>query len=179
MKKSFSLLVALMVLAAAFTGCKRGEDDPALSFASRDGRLMRGWKLAAWDKLTTTDINGTVFTSTKSYDGTLLTTVNTAGISSSKSYTLELTFDKHGSLSVKEVEDGDLMSDISYWQWLNADKKKVVLVLNSGVFGGSFYVNRLSSKELVLESNYTEVDDPSNTDITTVTVTETISFDAI
>lgn len=168
-----------MVLVAAFSGCKRGEDDPALSFSSRDGRLMRAWKLVGWEKLTSTDINGTIFTSSKSYDGTLMTTVNTSGNSSSKSYTLEVTFDKQGSLSVKEVEDGDLLSDVSYWQWLSSDKKKVVLLLNSGVFGGAFYVNRLSSKELVLENNFTEVDDPDGTDIVTTTVTETISFEAI
>jgi hypothetical protein len=179
MKKSHLLLLLCLVTASVSTGCKRGEDDPAISLTSRDGRLMREWKLVGWDRVVTENDNGVETVSTRSYDGTVLTTTNGNGNTSTRTYSLDLVFDKNGYFEATEVEDGDLLNDIGYWQWLNSDKNKVVLLLTNNVFGGSLRVRRLSTKDLVLENNYTEVDDPAGTDIITTVTTEKLTFESI
>lgn len=178
MKKTLLYFLTIITLSAGFTGCKRGEDDPALSFASRDGRLMRSWKLTAWDETDTYVTNGSTILGTVAYDGTIRTTT-LAGFSGTESYSLEVTFDKNGICTVTEIIDGDLESDTSYWNWGNSDKKKSFISLSSSVFGGTYYASRLTSKELVIQMNSSSVDDPSGNNIDTETVVRVMTFEAI
>ena len=159
MKKHFSLAFTLALLTVIAFGCKVGADDPA-SLASRDGRLIRGWKLISIAGLSTdvtTVLNITTNSSTTTtYSGTLLTEIDNPGQTSTATYSLEYVIDKAGVLSGTEVNDGAISTFTGNWEWLNNDKNKSELMLNGDVFT----VTRLSSKELVLDqyskSSYTD-----------------------
>jgi hypothetical protein len=45
MKKVFLVMLAALIVIPAFQSCKKGENDPAISFRSRDARLIGNWKL--------------------------------------------------------------------------------------------------------------------------------------
>lgn len=151
MKKHFSLAFTLALLTVIAFGCKVGADDPA-SLASRDGRLIRSWKLISIAGLSTdvtTVLNITTNSSTTTtYNGTVLTEVDNPGQTTTSSYSLEYTIDKGGVLTGTEVNDGATSTFTGTWEWLNNDKNKAELLLD----GNQLVVTRLSSKELVLDS---------------------------
>lgn len=178
MKKIFFLLITLTTLAIGFTGCKRGEDDPSISFSSRDSRLMREWRLTAVDQVDSLSSNGTTTTSTLVYNGTTMT-YTLGSISFTYSYALNITFGEGGVLTVVEVNDGDTESDVTTWQWASADKKKTFISLNSAVVGGLFHLSRLSSKEMVAKQDTREVDDPSGNNIDISTTHSIWTFEAL
>jgi len=57
------LIIAALVVATAFTACKKGKEDPIISFKSRDTRLAGEWKLSA-------RADSTITTSTQKYAAT-------------------------------------------------------------------------------------------------------------
>jgi hypothetical protein len=160
MKKHLSLVLTLALLMAVSFGCKVGADDPGLTFASRDGRLIATWNLTAVDWKTTDIFAGLgTFTETTTYDGSILTVVSSPGGSNTFSYTLQVVIEKDGALTVTETVDGNVTTENDYWQWLNADKNKSSVILNSGsMAGGIWTVRRLTGSELVLERNVKEVE---------------------
>lgn len=146
-----------LLVSVALTGCKVGADDPGLTFSSRDGRLMRVWNLTGYDRVAVDSSSFGVFTATTSYAGGVLTEVDVFG-SSSESYTLVITFDKGGNLTVVETKDGDITEENDAWEWLSADKNKSELLIGGGSdAAGIWSILRLTGKELVLENNIREL----------------------
>lgn len=144
-------------MSVALVGCKVGADDPGLTFSSRDGRLMRAWNLIGYDRVAVDSSDVGIFTNTTSYANGVLTEVGFFG-TSSDSYTLVITFDKGGNLTVVETEDGDITEENDAWEWLSADKNKSELAIGGGSdAAGIWSILRLTGKELVLERNTREL----------------------
>lgn len=135
--KTIFFIAAGAMVAFGASSCKRGKEDPFLSFRSRDGRLAGTWNLTGWEgKTTTTSISGSttsVSTTTRSYTGGTLTatTTNSGGSSSSTSkFNFQMTLEKDGSYSSKIDNfnaSGTLTSSNNgdgYWNWLSDGKNK-------------------------------------------------------
>lgn len=111
MKKVLLSITALALVAGSmtFTSCKKGENDPAISFKSRKGRLAGEWTVSSAE-MSGTNSNtsgGTTTSSTwsRNYDGTTLTEVQTSGNPSTTTTTTNsvsdwsYTFEKDGTWS--------------------------------------------------------------------------------
>ena len=152
MKKTNRIIMILMVVAFAITSlnsCKKGENDPFLSFKSRDSRITGEWKL--------TKIEGTSIqpnytgsgstTTTTTYDGTTMTrTISGQTTPITKKYSLSITLEKDGSAKVNEVEDTETDVFTTRWYWLESAKSKMWI----NIAGDEYLVDQLKNKELVL-----------------------------
>lgn len=189
-KAKFIYIILVGIMALPFiSGCKKGDQDPFLSLRSRDGRLIKEWKLV---KVEGTEISkdsyiSPTITTIYSFDGTTFQCTETTTINSTPTitkttglYTLEIKED--GTLSINETITTSGISSTTTaltskgtWVWATGNKKKDHLLLsfnlsyiNRNYFdGGLVYVSRLSSNELVLnsssaESNATGVSSSSN-----------------
>jgi hypothetical protein len=178
MKNHISLLFTMALVAAVTCGCKVGPDDPGLTWASRDGRIIATWKLIDLDNKIT-DVNGSgTQTTTSTYDGSIAT-VTTAGFTFTYSYALEMMIGEDGALQITETVDGDVTTVNDYWEWGNADKNKSTIVLNGYGAGAQPYsIRRLSSKDLVLERN-TKTVEVNNGSTDSHEENELLTFEAV
>lgn len=160
MNKFIAALV-IGAIAFSFSSCRKGEDDPFLSFSSRDKRIEGTWLL---DNITLTNIEETVneaptggsrtVTRTKTYSidktgaGTLTDVVVDNGTEQSRdvinvgagNFSLDLTINADGTYSAddaiayKAKGGNDLSfsnSAVGGWTWGNADKKKSIISFNA------------------------------------------------
>lgn len=148
-------LLALLSLSALIVlgGCKRGEEDPAIAFSSRDGRIAGEWSLASGSivnkQTTVNSVEGssarTVTVKTESYDiangeATYIRnlTVNEMKQGEDVSYPLKfemfLNIQKDASyvntFSGEFVSSNGFPSDLvdkssGFWSWINSNKNKV------------------------------------------------------
>lgn len=154
-----ALLMLLMVALTVFNSCKKGPEDPFLSFSSRDNRVTAKWKLTKIEGTDVTYFLNSQVTTTITYDGTVYTETPSIGTGSTATGTYELTIDKEGKVSFSEVYTpsggtADIQSGSGTWFWMNADKNKDILYLNVGgqLFSENMcHVNRLSSKDMILQ----------------------------
>jgi hypothetical protein len=145
-KYSFKNLLAILAACLALAGCKVGEDDPAISFRSRDNRLKANWKMAEMNNRYefrtfqpgVTPVTTIIESTFDGYDARVKTTVNGVLVSDS-------TFGM--SYLMKIEEDGDLKYETAIiqfnfsvkptgednWYWLNTDKKKARVYLGSAL----------------------------------------------
>lgn len=142
------LLIPIAVLLIV-SSCKKGEDDPFLSFKSRDARLRGEWKLTERKSL---DSGG----EERTFDGTTMTIKQDGVVTDSYSYSLNYTFEKGGQLKWTRTQDGESYAGNDYWGWHHTNKKKSMLMLYNNDY---YHIRRLSNKELVLEQNYSAVED--------------------
>ncbi len=194
MKKftNYAMLAMFILSLTSLVSCsKKGEDDPFLSFKSRDTRLAGDWTLTSMDgsaKSTsvvrgTTTENSTVVT----YSGSEQTTTPSTGNPSTKKYTLSLVIDKDGTITYTHERfntDGEStgVSTIQgSWNWETTGKRKSGI--NIDISGpsdlplmGSWDVTQLKNKEIVF-SKSTRVETSSNDvekeDISTTSITFT------
>ena len=178
MKKHISLVFTLALLMAVSFGCKVGPDDPGFTFASRDGRLMGDWNLTAVVD-STVDINGAItFITSRTYNGSILTTVTPFG-NSSDSYALTVSITEGGNLTTVETENGDVTTNQSYWEWLGDDKNKSQVLFNDGsMAAGIWDVQGLSTKSLIL-TMHTKETNVSNGNVESREETRRLTFEAI
>jgi hypothetical protein len=93
MKTSIKIAVAALVIASfGFEGCKKGANDPFLSFSSRKARVAGEWKVSAGSG---TNVNGSS-TTTWTYDGAVWTST-TGSNSSTTNMTITMNFEKDGT----------------------------------------------------------------------------------
>lgn len=153
MKKNILVMaLGLLVGSMVLTGCKKGENDPFLSFKSRDARITETWKLVKIDgKEISTDPSGTD-TYTTTFDGTTASEAFNGSVFSTYSYSLTVEIKKDGTYQSIEVTDGDTETIDGRWYWLNSKKNKTSISLDNL---GLFEVNGLKSKELILK-NYSK-----------------------
>jgi len=96
-KKLFAIGLVAIMLATVFVGCKKGENDPALSLASRKARISGVWNLTSAN-YTQVEVDNKAETTTTiySYDGTNMTeTENGEGVT--YPYSEKITINKDGS----------------------------------------------------------------------------------
>jgi hypothetical protein len=157
---SLTLLVLFAFAGIIFGSCKKGENDPAISFKSRDARITAKWKLTKIAS-TYTQVEGPSTTLTLvSFDGFLYTTkISVNGnpvITDTKSGTFEMTIEKEGVMSWNETYINGGTTEARYatgfWRWLDSDKNKSWIYVEGGAyffFSGRYKIDRLASKELV------------------------------
>lgn len=168
MKKSLFILGAALIMVAVPSCTKKGENDPFLSFMSRDARITGKWKLSAYEdeSTTTTVAGGTTFinTSTSNYDGTNMTDTWTSwgGGTNIYTYAREITINKDGTYNLKEVVDGDTQESTGYWWWIDDKKKKTRIAFDDDA--NSMDIDQLKNKEMILINNWSNKDIDSNGD---------------
>lgn len=75
-KVNLILVLVLLMTAAVVPSCRKGSDDPAVSFKSRENRITNSWNLVKYEKnATTQDLNGTTYEYVIYEDGKLKRTV--------------------------------------------------------------------------------------------------------
>jgi len=150
--KKILLAVIVSLIIIVIPSCKKGEDDPFISIRSRDARITAKWKLVNLESTsssatstTTYILNGSILTRTYS-------STSSGSSSSTSSYSLDWEINSDGTFASTEISDGDISTSKSTWYWLNDnnDKTSISLYGGSSLFGGTFTVDRLSSKELIL-----------------------------
>ena len=96
-KNTMIAAVILSTVCAGFVGCKKGENDPFLSFRSRKGRVAGDWTVSAYKETQTQGSN----TTTTNYDGTTWTETDPTGSPSTVTKTVTYTakFEKDGKWS--------------------------------------------------------------------------------
>lgn len=154
MKNLFAILAMASIV--AFGGCKKGEEDPFLSFSSRDSRLEGTWTLSSGSMTTSTlyknqatgstASNTTIKSNTFSLDGTnaaykYAETVN-GDVIDEATYTLpfeiEMTFAKDGTytstftgqnIATNGTPQDVVLSSSGTWSWKDYGKNKAGISL--------------------------------------------------
>ena len=152
-------LVVFWCLALAFSGCKVGDDDPALSFRSRDARLKANWKLMEMNnfvEINSLEAGGVpVRTEIQShYDGyniRVITRVNGVQVSDSTfGYNFLMKLEDAGKISYENTiilgGIGTKSTGADNWYWINTDQKKARVYLGSALqFAATVGVGPLQS----------------------------------
>jgi hypothetical protein len=156
MKKNNFKFALVAVLSLAFlAACKKGENDPFLSLKSRNARITGTWNLKTETTTQTNAFSGTTEVYSTSYDGTNMTVTDPGG-SMSYSYSQTIEINKDGTYKMTRVQDGTTYENQGNWWWVNSKKKKVRIAFDDD--WGSFYIDRLKNKEMVLK-----IDESSST----------------
>lgn len=108
MKKivKLALIAAVAIPSVTFVGCKKGENDPAISLRSRKGRVAGEWTVASGEGKTTSGSS----TTTWKIDGT--TYSYTSGSTTlTSTYEGKYTFEKDGTWTSTTTQSGDGWSE--------------------------------------------------------------------
>jgi hypothetical protein len=116
--KAIKFIILAVLAGSMFFGCKKGDNDPFLSFSSRKARLCGEWLLADGSITKTSASSTETVTYTEStqatFDGTTTTTVP---------YTESFTFEKDGTYKYSSNEDGDTYDETGAWTFGSANKE--------------------------------------------------------
>ena len=163
MKKVKIALLALAAIVLVLPACKKGPDDPFISFKSRDGRLMRGWNLTAIAETVVDGSSTPALTTTTTYNGSsLVTSYSDGSPTTTATGTYTMTIGKNGVVTYTETytapgaTSATVASGTGTWMWWSSSKSKEFLLIDgaSNLFsGGMYFVDELKSKELILEVN--------------------------
>ena len=130
MKKILPFLLVILSL-IAIPSCKKGEDDPFISFRSRDARITAKWKLVNYEYQYTSSSG---FGNTSSVLNGSILTETSGGFTNSYSYSKELEINSDGTYNVTTIEDGDVYTSTSIWFWLNTTEKKTSISLDESIY---------------------------------------------
>ncbi len=168
MKKVLAALIMVAFIMPAFVACKKGAEDPSISLASRNGRLIAIWKLTKMEGTYTYVSGGTIYTRTYAFDGTTYSeTLSPGGLSWSGTGNYQMEVAKDGILTFSESYtpsggSADVLSGEDFWYWAGNDNNKIAVYLGAGgdnlFWGGQYNILKLSSKELILTLYYKDVD---------------------
>ena len=155
MKLQLIKLSGVAVLAVALLGsCRKGQGDPFLSLRSRNARITGTWDLSSHytSSLNTNVTDGFVSVDSlvTSFDGNTLSTT-TNGVTSSVPYSLQVEILKDGSYRTTTNTQYGTETRWGRWWWQSSKKKKVRINFDNGF--GSFHIERLKNKELILFSD--------------------------
>lgn len=191
MKKVLQLFLLGVIVSFSFTSCKKGANDPFLSFKSRKSRLTGEWSLSDGKVTQTLSGSGGGGTYVTTYDGSTETTTST-GNTSTKVFTQSWTFGKDGTWEESLNNDGNTSTTNGYWLFTCGSKagdykKKERIILSetkytdqngtdtyegkSLIGAGSYTLDKLSGKELILLTDHTSTDQGGNTTTTEGTIT--------
>jgi hypothetical protein len=116
MKRVLLFLLIAVFAIPTFQSCKKGENDPAISFKSRKARLVGEWELT--EGTITRNWSGTTIIYT--YNGTTVS-VSTGG---SNNYTQSIVIDKDGTYELTTIDNGTSTVDIGQWYFMEGNKDK-------------------------------------------------------
>ena len=178
MKQKLLSISTVIAFTAISLSCKKGENDPFLSLKSRDSRITGIWELTNLDytETDTYSYDGTTVTttSTETYDGSLLTMVSDGDVDT-YSYTYTLTIEKDGTYNVYIILDGYRNEKTGNWWWLDDKKRKTRIAFDDDL--GSFEIDRLTNKELILKDDYYSSEIDSDGDLDELTRSRTLTFE--
>lgn len=167
----YTLCLSFFVL--SFMGCKKGENDPFMSLKSRKARLAGEWKVTANEQTYSYTSTFGSNSSTTTYNGSTETEKEMVGggveIITVREYTIEYVFEKDGTYSITQTEDGESYVIKGHWSFIGKSKKAelknkeaIALTYDSETFGGegitysgSFFpfetiiIDQLKSKEII------------------------------
>ena len=159
------LLIAITIV-ASLVGCKKGENDPFLSFRGRDGRVIGVWTASSYSYSEKT-VNNTASTSvTVNFDGSKYTTVKSPGaaVPDAGTYEVKIEIMKKGKLKYtvtrSEAGTSSTQTQEGTWSWVNSHKNKSMINLgfaggsvlfNNYIAGGNYEVDQLKNKEIILK----------------------------
>jgi hypothetical protein len=151
-------LVLILLGTSIFISCRKGDEDPFISFRSRDARITAEWKLIKFESVrTTSNTSGSSQVTTSNYNGSFIT--SSIENSEPRAYTLVLNIKTDGTCQVDE-DGANKSSSAGRWFWLNTAQRKTDISINSfgdytNVFdGGTYEVLGLRNSELTLKSYY-------------------------
>lgn len=129
MKYIFKAFILIAGLVLCFAGCKKGEDDPAVSLRTRKARLAGEWRLISGKASRTAEGYNESFT----FDGSSMK-VNVTSyypVVYTGKYSLGLTIKKDGSFTFKENFAGGILDGKGVWNFntgVGEDKKKEAVI---------------------------------------------------
>jgi hypothetical protein len=138
-------LLLIISLAALFTGCKKGKDDPFLSLRSRKARVTGDWTVTSGTSTYVYSSGNYSRTSTFTYSETSYSYVHnengiiTTGGGSSK---ITMKFEKDGKFRSTNTGDGSTGTSEGTWNFTDGigdakKKEQIVVRLSSGSNTGS------------------------------------------
>lgn len=124
MKRNYVKYLTLLLLSAAvLNSCKKGEEDPFLSLASRTNRLVGEWQVQSLDYTVEKESSTDDYVATYSYANGTKTVAYDDGTYYVYKYYDRYTFDKNGTYKRRiEFEGGDYVSIEGNWSWLKKNK---------------------------------------------------------
>ena len=185
MKTQIKIAIAALVLASfAFEGCKKGENDPAISLLTRKARMTGDWKVSSGSGKET---SGNTTTDWKhdgaTYTETDISGANSNGLVVTMSFVKDGTYEIVTTITLPNVTGySDVITETGTWNFtgkIGEDKNKDhillktlseidVMTVNSNVqttvnsyTGDSapttlYYLDQLKSKEVILTWNGTD-----------------------
>ncbi|MEW6468732.1 MAG: hypothetical protein AB1458_07395 [Bacteroidota bacterium] len=172
-----------------FTGCKKGEGDPFISFKSRKSRLTGEWMLSSGTMVDKSTNGSNTTTITTTYDGANLTetTVVNSGSPMTVSYahTEKWVFEKDGSYTITVTDSNVTTTMKGKWDFGQGigkeTKKKEQLVLylesySSGTYSITYTgtantdvydIYQLKNKEIILKRDGTATFGSQTEELTT------------
>lgn len=148
-KCSVILSLSTLLAVSGLVSCKVGDDDPAISFRSRDARLKANWKLSSAQtnyEIRTLDPAGqpvliTIDSKYDGYDMHVITKINETIVSDSVfGYSYQMKLEDKGEITydytvIYQNLAGVKSPGADNWYWLNTDEKKARVYLGSALLG--------------------------------------------
>lgn len=174
MKKEFlkyKVVAVVLICIMVMSSCKKGEDDPVFTLASRKARVAGDWKMKS-GKLVfgTKDASGVHPSYSYDFDGTMYSMVNGKGGHFDGPATLSLSFTKAGDFTIKQQLDSISFEATGAWDFQGKigkykNKENMTIRLNDIIGASNYYIlfnkslstltykiKELRSKKLVLVS---------------------------
>ncbi|MEZ5014044.1 MAG: hypothetical protein R2794_07105 [Chitinophagales bacterium] len=167
MKKLISLavIVVLGTSTLLLNGCARGEDDPWLTFHTRDARISQPWILKKMTGTIVTTTNGNTENIEYEYDGTRIY-ITHDGVTTSYIYSFTMNCKDNGELfsteSMVNENDGSTYassSKTSFWFWGDDKQNKTNVNLDlTGLFASypTYDIPRLAWNDMSLDVDYSD-----------------------
>ncbi len=189
MKKTITILASILISGLGFYGCKKGANDPTLSFHTRKGRITGEWKISSG---THTQSSGSSV-STETWTENSVTTTSAGGSSVGTNARYILTIVKDGTWKLDQSVTYSMGTTSAIystaasgtWNWIGGvgdAKKKSSIVLrtlqqtdtNGGTASVStytgdsaptevFYIDELKNKELKITADGTSTSGTTTT----------------
>jgi len=186
-KNKIYYLLIFVFLCSFLSSCKKGDDDPAISFRSRNNRIEGKWKVSSinyshhyqgyyGNENTTITYNGT----------TLLYQITENGDTDKEEYfnylfTLEIL--KKGKLTYTEsynyLNENNNITINGIWYWLNNKKDFVYFPFNIiDMYCNTWQIKELRNKKIVLYFSGS-MNEQQNTTTEEASITATIELESI
>jgi hypothetical protein len=119
------IILIIMVAIIAFSGCRKGEDDPFFSFKSRTNRLCGNWRLAEFNMKVYIGVGLQV---NYSYEIQMLAGQAKVLFQGTEvdaySYIENWEINKEGVYSITTKTSGNLYEESGKWSWCGKDKNR-------------------------------------------------------
>lgn len=174
MKVSIKLLTLILLgTSLLFTSCRKGEDDPFLSFRSRNARLSGKWELVESSKRYEQREDLKIIATTFKLNGGTMEVIQSQlgrpNLIGEFDYSERIEFDKDGTYDHEIKEEGERYINRGNWMWIHeneqedvGDMEAIVLTITESNEGYTYsgktnppqsiwVFKRLSNKNLVVE----------------------------